>query len=178
MNDIKRFSRKTVFKGYCFDLVVDKVLWPNRTKLNRDLIVHPGISVVVPLLDRNHMILLRQYRYGAKSVLWEIPAGTIGRRESALVCAKRELEEEIGYRAEKWKKLAFCFASPGFNTEIINCFAASELVKTKASLEDDEVLSVKVVSIEDVKKMIRTRKIKDAKSLVALFYFLMDGGLL
>ena len=166
------FSRKKIFKGYCFDVVVDDVRWPNHKRLNRDLILHHGISVIVPLLDRGHLILIRQYRYGARQVLWEIPAGTLDKDESALDCAKREIQEEIGYRAKKWKKLTACFASPGFSTERIHCFLASNLVRTKPDLEDDEILQTKIVSIPDVRSMIQRRKICDAKSLVALFYFL------
>ncbi len=169
----KRYSRKKIFKGYCFDVVVDHVKWPNQKRLSRDLIIHPGISVIVPLLDRYHIILVHQYRYGAGQNLWEIPAGTIDKGESALACAKREIEEEIGYRAGTWKKLASCFASPGFNTEIINCFLASDLKKTNANLEDDEILQAKVFSVKEVERMISKRQIEDAKSLVALFYFLM-----
>ena len=72
-------------------------MWPTNKKLSRDLILHPGISVIVPQLDKTHLVLIRQYRYGAGKVLWEIPAGTVDRGESALHCAKREIEEEIGY---------------------------------------------------------------------------------
>ncbi len=163
-----------MFRGYCFDVVVDDVHWPNRKRLNRDLILHRGISVIVPMLDRNHLILIRQYRYGAGKTLWEIPAGTMGKNESALACAKREIEEEIGYRAKAWKKLTACFASPGFSTEVIHCFLASNLAKTQPNLDDDEILETKTVSMENVRSMIHRRKICDAKSLVALFYFFSE----
>lgn len=168
---VKRFSRKKVFEGYCFDVVVDEVHWPNDKRKLRDLILHPGISVMVPQLDKDHLILLRQYRYGADQILWEIPAGTIQEEETALDCAKREIEEEIGYRAGRWKKLTSCFASPGFNTEMIHCFLAQNLHKTQARLGDDEILETKVVPIQEVEKMILKKKIQDSKSLVALFYF-------
>ncbi len=170
----KLLKRKKVFEGYCFNVVIDDVVWPNRKRLKRDLILHPGISVIVPLLDQSHMILLRQYRYGAKKVLWELPAGTIDQPESALSCAKRELEEEIGYSAGQWQKIANCFASPGFNTEVINCFVAAKLKKTSTRLEDDEILIPKVIPIREVKQMVSEGKIQDAKSLVALFHF-FDG---
>ncbi len=167
----KLYRRKKIYKAYCFDLVVDTVRWPNQKKLDRVLLIHPGISVIVPLLDRNHMILLHQYRYGAKRRLWELPAGTIDGKESPLSCARREIEEEIGYQAKTWKKLASCYASPGFNTEIIHSFLASNLVETQTNLEDDEVLEPKVFRIDKVEAMVRSGKIQDAKSLIALFYF-------
>ncbi len=174
----KRYSRKNIYSGYCFDLVVDDVLWPNQKRLKRDLIIHPGISVIVPLVDKNHVILIRQFRYGAGRILWEIPAGTIDGGESALSCAKREIEEEIGFRARQWKKITSFFASPGFNTEIIHVFLASGLYKTKSRLEDDELLEAHIFSLKEAVRMVKTCKIRDAKSLVPLFYFLAERGVL
>ncbi len=168
---IKRYSRKKIFNGYCFDVVIDKVLWPNQKRLHRDLIIHPGISVVIPQLDANHLILIEQYRYGAGGRLWEIPAGTIDKGETPLQCAAREIQEEIGYKARKVTKLTSCFASPGFSTEIIHCFVATDLVKTQTALEDDEILRMKIFSLAEVKKMLRARKIRDAKTLVPLLYY-------
>jgi len=167
----KFLSRKEIYKGYCFDAVEDHVIWPNGKKLNRSLIMHPGISVIVPVLDVNRIILLQQYRYGAGRVLWEVPAGTISQDETPLQCAKREIEEETGFRASRWRELTSCYTSPGYNTEVIHCFAASQFCKTQASLEEDEVLEVKVVAVQEVKKMIKEGSIQDAKSLVALFSY-------
>jgi ADP-ribose pyrophosphatase len=175
---LKRFSRQTIYKGYCFDLVRDAVLWPNGLKLDRDLIVHPGVSVVIPVIDNHHLILVHQYRYGARKKLWEIPAGTICKRETPLKCAKREMEEEIGYRAKKWKKILTVYPSPGFNTEIIHCYKAYNLKKTMTNLEDDEILTDKIFSMREVKKMIRQKKIQDAKSLIPLFYFFREKGVM
>jgi ADP-ribose pyrophosphatase len=168
----KRLSRKHLYRGYCFDLVRDTVIWPNRQKLARDLIVHRhDISVMVPVLGRDRIILIHQYRYGAGQHLWEIPAGTIGPRETPLACAKRELVEEIGYAARRWTKLTQCYASPGFNTEIIHCFAARDLVLKKTAHESDEIIQAQEFTRTEVLAMMRSRQIQDAKTLVALFYF-------
>ena len=177
-NKAKLLSRKKVMSGYCFDAVNDHVLWPNGKRLKRDLILHPGITVIVPVLDANHLILLRQYRYGAGEVLWEIPAGTIDGRESPLACAKREIQEEIGYKAWRWEKIISFYPCPGFSTEIIHAFAARNLIKTKAALEEDEILEPHVVSLKEVHRMILAKKIRDAKSLVPLFYFLKERNAL
>ncbi|HTL48791.1 MAG TPA: NUDIX hydrolase [Verrucomicrobiae bacterium] len=168
----RRLSRKKIYRGYCFDVFLDRVVWPNGQTLDRDLLVHRhDISVMVPVLDRSRLILIRQYRYGAEKYLWEIPAGTIGPKESALACAKRELVEEIGYAAKRWKKLAAVYASPGFNTELIHCFAAEGLVQKKIAHESDEIIQARVFTRAQVKAMIRSREIQDAKTLLALFYF-------
>ena len=167
----KFLSRRNVYKGYCFDAVEDQVIWPNGKELGRSLIMHPGISVMVPILEVNRIILLKQYRYGAGRVLWEVPAGTISPGETPLQCAKREIVEETGFKASRWKKLASCYTSPGYNTEVIHCFAASQLCESQASLEEDEVLEVEVIAVQEVKNMIKEGKIQDAKSLVALFSY-------
>ena len=167
----KFLSRKKVYKGYCFDAVEDQVIWPNGKELSRSLIMHPGISVMVPILEVNRIILLKQYRYGAGRVLWEVPAGTISPGETPLQCAKREIVEETGFKASRWKKLTSCYTSPGYNTEVIHCFAASQLCESQASPEEDEVLESKVIAVQEVKNMIKEGKIQDAKSLVALFSY-------
>ena len=174
----KRLSRKKIFSGYAYDVVVDRVIWPNGKTYARDLIVHGGITVIVPFLDKEHLILLRQYRYGAQAILWEIPAGTIGKGERPLACAKREIVEETGYRASKWKKITSFFASPGFNTEEIHAFEAHGLIQGEAALEEDEVLETRVVSLKKTVRLIKGLKIRDAKSLVPLFYILTERGLL
>ena len=175
----KRLSRKKVHAGYCFDVVVDRVSWPNGKTYSRDLILHGGIAVVVPCLDDKHLVLLRQFRYGAGGrTLWEIPAGTIDGREKPLACAKREIEEETGYRAHKWEKILSFYASPGFSTELIHAFLARDLYPSRASLEEDEVLETRIVTFKEAAALIRTKKIVDAKSLVPLFYFLGAKGLL
>jgi ADP-ribose pyrophosphatase len=167
----QRLSRKTLFRAYSFDLVLDRVRWPNGMRLDRSLIVHRGISVIVPQLDEDRLVLVRQYRYGAGRALWEVPAGTLSPGEAPERCARRELEEEIGYRAGSLKKLAVCYASPGFNTEKIHCYRASKLKKTRPALEHDEILTPRVFTRAETMGMIRARRIQDAKSLVALFYF-------
>lgn len=168
----KRRKREKIYSAYSFDVVKDHVRWPNGQDLDRDLIVHRhNISVFVPILGRDKIILIRQFRYGAGQYLWELPAGTIGRGESPLSCAKREIVEEVGYQARRWKKLAECFTSPGYNTETIHCFAASELVLRKSALEEDEILEPKIFSITEVREMVRKKNIVDTKSLISLFYF-------
>lgn len=172
MKFAKRLSRKSIYRGYCFQVVKDQVIWPNGKRLGRDLIIHGGISVIVPVIDSQRIILIRQFRYGAGEYLWELPAGTLRRSETPLACAKREIEEEIGFRAGKWSRLGSCFVSPGFNTEILHCFAAKGLKKTQTKLEEDEILQPHVFTKTEIKRMIHQRAIRDAKSLVALFYFL------
>ena len=161
-----------MYKGYCFEVVADQVIWPNGKKVKRSLIIHPGISVMVPVLDTDRLILIKQYRYGSKNLLWELPAGTINPGETPLQCAKREIEEEIGYKAKRLEKMISCYSSPHFSTEIVHCFVANDLIKTKINPDDDEIIEAKVFPVKKVKDMINGGKIQDAKTLVTLFYYL------
>jgi len=170
-NKVRRFSRELKYKGYCYDVVLDHVLWPNKKKLKRDLIVHPGISIWLPLLDKGRAVLIKQYRYGAGKVLWELPAGTIGAGETPLACAKREIQEEIGYRAAKWRKISTCFASPGYTTEIIHGYIAENLAPVERRLEQDEIIEAHIFTLKEIEKMVRQKKICDARSLSVLHYF-------
>jgi ADP-ribose pyrophosphatase len=167
-------NRKKIYKGYCFDLFEDEVVWVNGKILDRAFIQHPGIAVMLPVLDSDRLILVNQYRYGAQSNLWEIPAGTINVGEKPLQCAQRELEEEIGYKALKWKPIASFYSSPHYSSEMLHSFVAEDLVKTEDNLDDDEVIEVRIFTQSQVKEMIRLGQIIDAKSLIVLLSF-FDG---
>jgi ADP-ribose pyrophosphatase len=171
---LKLLNRKNIYKGYCFDLFEDQVVWVNGKTLDRVLIQHPGISVMLPVLDADRLILVSQYRYGAQADLWEIPAGTINVGEEPLHCAQRELEEEIGYQAKNWSPIVSCYSSPHYSSEMIHAFVAKDLVKTENNLDDDEVIEVRVFSRSDIKEMIRSGQIIDAKSLITLLSYFSD----
>ena len=168
---MKRIKRRNIYKGYCFDLFEDQVVWVNGKKLDRVLIEHPGISVMLPLLDPDRLILVNQYRYGANTHLWELPAGTINAGEEPLACAMRELEEEIGYQAHQWAPITSCYSSPHYSSEMIHAFVAENLVKTTSNLDDDEVIKVGEFSRAEVETMIRSGEIVDSKSLVTLLSY-------
>ncbi len=161
-----------MFKGYCFEVMQDVVIWPNGKKLDRDMITHPGVSVILPLVDAKHVVMIRQFRYAPQEYLWELPAGTIDLPETPLACAKREIQEEIGYRAKSWEKITHFYPSPGFNAETIHAFIARGLVQTAQRLEHDELIECHVFALSQIKTMIKKRQIVDAKSLIPLFYFL------
>ena len=148
----------------------------------RGTIRHPGICVIAPFVDNDHIALMRQYRYAADSELWELPAGTInGREESQRMiatetpeeCAARELSEETGYEAEALEKVCECYAMPGSSDEIIHVFFARGLKRNEQSLDDDEIINeIRAFSAEELEEMIGRGEIRDAKTLVGLFYAL------
>jgi ADP-ribose pyrophosphatase len=161
----------------------EPVLDPTTEQLHmRAIIRHPSICVIVPFLEKDQIVLLRQYRYAVAEELWELPAGTLlGREEEqhiiALekpeVCAARELAEETGYRANRLEKVAECYAIPGSGDELMHLFFAFELTKQGQSLDIGEAIrEVKAFSLSDIESFIERGEIRDAKTLVGLFYAL------
>lgn len=150
----------------------------------RSTLRHPGICVVVPFLDDDHIVLMHQYRYAANEVLWELPAGTLeGREENSRMvptetpeqCAARELLEETGYEAARLEKVCECYAMPGSSDELIHLFFARDLTKHTQSLDAGEIIyEVRPFSSVEIKLMITRREIRDAKTLVGLFYALSE----
>lgn len=153
----------------------------------RGIIRHPGVCVIVPFLDRKHILLMRQYRYAAGTELWELPAGTMkGRIENGRVspaeapedCAKRELLEETGYEAAELRQVCQCYAIPGSGDELLRIFFAQKLTKLQQSLDIGEVIEeVKVFSLTEISGLLEKAEIHDAKTLVGLFYALRASEL-
>jgi ADP-ribose pyrophosphatase len=150
--------------------------------ITRGTIRHPGICVIVPFSDTDHILLMHQYRYAAGKALWEVPAGTMNARqesgrvlsvETPEVCARRELTEETGYEARKMEKVCECYAMPGTSDELMHVFFAHQLVKRQPSLDLGEVIEeVRSFSRAEIAGMIERGEIHDAKTLVGLFYAL------
>ena len=146
----------------------------------RGTIRHPGICVIAPFVDNDHIVLMRQYRYAADSELWELPAGTLnGREENQRMiaaetpeeCAARELSEETGYEAEVLEKVCEYYAMPGSSDEIIHVFFARGLKRHEQSLDEDEIIyEIRAFSLSELEEMTVRREIRDAKTLVGLFY--------
>lgn len=161
-------KRESIFKGrILLDVHLDKVRLPNGTEVLLECIKHPGASAVVPLLE-NKVILIRQYRPVIDKYIWEIPAGTLRRGESPLLCAKRELEEEIGYKAHSVQYLACISTTPGFSDERIYLYKAANLEKVALKREPDEILSVKSFTAGEIRRMFKKRKIIDSKTIAGL----------
>jgi ADP-ribose pyrophosphatase len=152
----------------------------------RGTIRHPGICVMVPFVDDERILLMRQFRYAVDDVLWELPAGTLNGRmedgrvlptESPEACARRELLEETGYEAGQLEKVAECFAMPGSSDELMHFFFCHRLSKRSQSLDVGEVIDeVRPMSLAEINQMIGRREIRDAKTLVGLFYVLGYGA--
>ncbi|MFH0888058.1 MAG: NUDIX hydrolase [Planctomycetota bacterium] len=164
-------SNKIVFKGKIFS-VSKSVLKDTDGRFIRETVVHPGASVIIPLISKNQVILVRQYRYPTGKYLWELPAGTIDKGESPYACARRELEEETGFSAGKIRKIKEFYSCPGFCTEKLYLYVAEKLIFTAQKLDADEKVKYKIFSSDEISYLIEKNKIKDAKSLIGLILWL------
>lgn len=160
---------KTIHKGRVFTLALDNVTLPNGVTTGIDIIRHPGASAMVPMLKKDTVLLIKQYRYAAGDFIWEIPAGTLNPGESPLECAKRELVEETGYSADKLEKLGEIVPVPGYSDERIHLYLATGLEKAVQNLDKDEILNVHEINMDDVLKMIAKGEIIDAKTISGLY---------
>jgi ADP-ribose pyrophosphatase len=175
-------SSKVVYQGPLFRVQHDKIIEPSGKPNERDVIRHNG-SVVILAMDSSKskknpwIVVERQYRHAANQYLWELPAGKLDAGEDALTGAKRELAEETGYSARKWKPLVEYYASPGFLGESMIVFTAEGLVAGDAHPEDDEEIEFRLVKLSEVLKMIEKGAIKDGKTLTSvLLYARLKGG--
>ena len=172
---MKNMEEKTklsevVFQGELLDVRKDKVILPNGKIGTREWINHPGAVCIIPILPNKKIGLIRQYRYSVKKHMVEIPAGKLDLGEYPEKCAKRELEEEIGYKANKISFLTNIYPAIGFANEIMWIYLAEDLIKTKTKLEDDEFLEIMPTKLEDALRMVWDGEITDVKTIIGLLW--------
>jgi ADP-ribose pyrophosphatase len=174
-------SSEVVYTGPLFRILHDKLIEPGGRESERDVIRHNG-SVVILAIDNSKskkdpwIVIERQYRHAANQFLWELPAGKLDPGEDALAGAKRELAEETGYAAKKWKPMVEYYASPGFLGESMKVFLAEGLVAGDAHPEDDEQIEFRLVKLSEVLKMIDKGAILDGKTLTSVLLYVRRTG--
>ncbi len=161
-------SSRQVFEGRLLGVRVDDVELADGRQTQREIVVHPGAVAIVPLLPDGRVVLLRQYRPAAGSVLWELPAGVLEKNEEPLDCAHRELREETGYLAGKLIPLFSVFLSPGFSTELIHLFLAQELHKAEAAPEADEQFEIIELPLTEAVAMVQRGEVQNAAAVCGL----------
>lgn len=168
----ERIGRETIYEGRVVDVYRDAVRIEReggQTETRYDLVHHPGATAVVPLFEDGTVALIRQFRYAVGDELVEIPAGTLEKGEAYLECATRELEEEIGHRAERWTPLATVYTTPGFTDERMRIFLAEELTPGSSRPDEDEILRVERIPFTSALEQAAAGRIHDAKTLIGLF---------
>ncbi len=161
-------AREIVHVGRKIRVAVDTSIAQDGSVIRRDAILHPGAVVILPVLDRDHVVLLRNHRFVIGETLWEVPAGTIEPDEPLQTCAERELAEETGYTAARWRTLGYFYASPGVLDEKLHLFIAEDLTPGPAHPEPDEELHPVTLRMDEAIRMCLAGEIRDAKTVTAL----------
>jgi ADP-ribose pyrophosphatase len=167
----KWVTKEEIHKGKIFSLWGGRVALDNGDTAIREYVRHAGGVAIVPVID-NHVILIRQFRIVIERELVELPAGRLEPDEDPADCARRELAEEIGYRAGELIPLASCFSSVGFTDERMHIFLAPEPEKSTAKLEADERIHEVILSVESIQEKLDSQSFEDAKTIVGLREFL------
>ena len=166
-------SSRTVYRGPVFWVTTDHVQEPGGVGARRDVIHHSGSVVVLAVDDSGatpRVLLERQYRHAATDYLWEMPAGRIDPGEKELKAAKRELLEETGYTATKWRRILKFYASPGFVAETMSVFLATGLHAGEAQPEEDEIIYKRMVPLPTAVRMVMSGTIRDAKTISSVLW--------
>ena len=163
-------SSKRLFDGRIINLRVDTVMLPNGKMSQREIVEHRGAVAMVPLLDRETVVLVRQFRRAAMESLLEIPAGTRDHDEDIEACARRELAEEINFQAGRMTKLFHSYQAPGYSTEVIHTFLARDLSPVEGHTDEDEFLEVVTLPLSEAIGKIKTGEIIDAKTISGLLF--------
>lgn len=162
---------RLLYRGKIFD--VEEISIKKRGRVVRtDRIVNANTVIVIPLLDKDTVLLERQFRYALNRYLYELPAGYIEKGETPEEAARRELEEETGYLTGDVELMLKAYVSPGNKTEIMHFVLAKGLRKTKTRLDPDEIIETRSIHIKDALSTLQKNPVVDMKSVTALLYYL------
>jgi ADP-ribose pyrophosphatase len=164
----KTISSRRVYDGRVIKLDVLDVLLPNGQQSKREIVKHPGAVAIVALDDQRNILMVRQWRMAAERAMLEIPAGTLNPDESPLVCAERELQEETGQRAGKMEPLGAFFVAPGYTTEKIHLFLATDLSESRLPMDDDEFIELEHTPLEEALRRVNAGEIEDGKTITGV----------
>ncbi|HEX8817676.1 MAG TPA: NUDIX hydrolase [Terriglobales bacterium] len=174
-------SSTEVYRGPAFWVTTDYVVEPSGIEARRDMVRHTGSVVIMPVRKGKkepEVLLVRQYRHAAQQHLWELCAGRIDPGEKPLVAAKRELLEETGFSARRWKRVLYFWASPGFVAETMAIYLATELKEGKARPEEDEVIEPRFFPASQAARMVMAGQIHDGKTISGVLWLreILRGG--
>lgn len=169
--NLKLLNRKVVYNGRVFKTIVDDVEYSSGNHSIREVAEHPGGAVILAVFPDKKILLIKQHRYPIDKYIYELPAGKLELNESPLNCAKRELEEETGYKAHSWKKLTAIYTTPGFCSEQLHIYMARDLFPAEngRNLEEGELtMTVEILPLQKALDMIENQEIVDGKTICGI----------
>jgi ADP-ribose pyrophosphatase len=168
---MKITASKEVYSCSLFRVTEDEAEDKSGWNIKRSIVRHRGSAVMMAVDEKNRVMLVRQYRLPANQFLWELPAGKTDEGETVAQAAKRELIEETGLRAKKWKKLVAFFPSPGYIEEKMTIFLATELTQGESKPMEDERIETKWFTKKEIRDLLASNKILDAKTMIGFLYW-------
>jgi ADP-ribose pyrophosphatase len=168
----KKLATQQIYQGHAVTVRVDTVEKASGKKVTREVVEHSDCIAVVALDKQDNVLLVRQFRHAVGKSLLEIPAGGIDPGEEPIDSVRRELQEEIGYFPRKIDKLGGFYAVPGYGTEYLHCFLATDLVPARLVAEDTDDIELVRVSPDEIPRLIASGEICDGKTIAALLMFL------
>ena len=172
----KQISSEKLLSAKIINVRRDKVLSP-KGECFREVVEHSGGVVILPYIDKDNIILIKQWRYAAGKELIELPAGKLEPKEDPFECAKRELTEETGYKAKNWNSLGYIYTSPGFCNEKLYLYKASDLEYAGTNFDEFETIENLITPIKKAYEMIVSGKIVDSKTICALCHAKIEDTL-
>ena len=171
-DEVKRVGRELVYQGAILEVYKDHMEFSNGNTAKWDFIRHDGAAAVVPVMEDGRILMVSQYRNALERMTLEIPAGKLDQPgEPGIECARRELEEETGYRSEELEWLLSLRTTVAFCNEKIESFVARNLIPSCQHLDEDEFVDVKAYTLEELKEMIFSGKIEDSKTIAAILAY-------
>lgn len=178
MKNYKVKKSKILFRGKVFDLQVDEIEYDSGNKGIREVAIHPGGAVVVPVKDNRKIVMVNQFRYPFQKFLLEMPAGKLDKNERPIDCAVRELEEETGYKTKNIIELGLICTTPGFCTEVLHIFLAKNLIPGNHNREEGEHgMEVFEFTLEEIEQKFLKGEIVDSKSIAGVMFYKLHSNL-
>ena len=170
------FADKIVYKATRVDLALRTVTTTTGKSLVREVVLHPGAVIILPILQDGRIVMIRNLRHTVGHWLWELPAGTLEPPEPPELCARRELIEETGFQAGEMKSLGWFYTSPGILTEKMYAFIATGLTPGPQALEENETITVEPLPVNTIRAMIDSNEILDGKTIAVLLKYILRSN--